>query len=730
MELLIETINQSLYSSKTRGIKQLRGRDPEAMLYITLYQLEYELGKTAPVQDKPKHRYWYADAPLTNIACKIGVGLLRGVEEIEDLSEEEIAKNRFRVGYHFIHLLTKEGLLEITKGRKKRDKYRVRVVKGAEDTIEGMLSIVDTIDPPVPIYTRPQFERPQPFTKFYHPAAGSLVRHNTKAREYMTVDAMPLVYDVINKHMDIAWNVNEHLLDVYKNCQEDNIFTHQKEVDLELLDEDQLVGLHRERDKVLEVATMVGDRKFWELMFYDYRGRLYSGATWLTHAGCKLSKSLFLYDERKPLTSEGYFWLLVHAANCRGWDKLSIDGRHNQAEKYLDAWFKIAKDPVKNKQWQCADSPFEFLAAITEIYNSHQHAGGPYDYPSGLPVAWDASCSGLQVLSALAKDEESGALCNLTASEKRGDYYRMIADHVWKEMTYTKEEEAQFAEVNAALVGFDKRTQKVFRSGTQEEKDALKEEKKIYKEENKEAIQASFRVYWGRLFNNRRSICKRPCMTYFYSCGVKSMAKAMLSDHGGDEDFLGLASTYAFMLANRIHKACQELMPVPTQLMNLFIELGLDAYGRDENLEVVAPYTKFRFIQNYRKDKLKQVQVEYKGKRIQPKVTIGKEVTIDRSKVMSATAPNIVHMLDAQIVAAIIMHADDYTVSSIHDSFSTHAADAGRLYHDCREVFVNLFGGDLLAEMLRDLNAEDYLNDVQYGKLDVNEVHDNEHNFS
>ena len=215
--------------------------------------------------------------------------------------------------------------------------------------------------------------------------------------------------------MSISYNINLELLDIYKESLEDPLFTFSNKIDL---DQVQLEGLERERDKVLEIAEMVGERQFWEYMFYDSRGRIYSSAVYLSHAGSKLSKSLFLYNKKKAIGSEGWFWMLVHTSNCFGKDKLTIDGRYDFAAGELDKWIAWAKQPHKYKGkvdaegnvieegWQVTDSPFEFLAAINEIKNAYANPGGVYAYESGLPIAWDATCSGLQVLSALARDEK------------------------------------------------------------------------------------------------------------------------------------------------------------------------------------------------------------------------------------------------------------------------------------------------------------------------------------
>ena len=723
MNELSNIIKESLASCRLKSAKTLRTEDPDVIAYKTLVVLEESLGKTKPEEGKT----WTCMKPLVKICYSLGRHLLFG-KETEDLSEASLRKGRFKAGWVIILALQQGGLLDIKKGRpdkRTRDSYKVSVKKGKEETMENLLYLVDSKEIDIPVYTRPQFERPLPFVKFYNPEAGMLVRNaNARADDSFTVESCPKVFEVINKHMDIAWEVNADLLSIYNQSLSDPIFTFEDKFDL---DEVQLEGLERERDKVLEIAEMVGERTFWEYMFYDSRGRLYSSSVYLTHAGSKLSKSLFLYNEKKALGMEGYFWLLVHAANCFGEDKLTIDGRFDFAESKLKSWMEIAKDPVGNKLWQEADSPFEFLAAIMEIKNAFANDGGVYEYESGLPVAWDATCSGLQVLSALSRDEVSGALCNLTDTDVRGDYYKFIADHVWKECSYSDKEEQMFNKITEDLTAIDKKIKEAIKSKSKDRKNEAFGEKDAYYTKHMENIKESAKVYWGKLYDKRRKICKRPCMTYFYSCQAKTMAKAVLKDHGDDPLFKGLNYFYAKWLTDRIYGACRELMNKPTSLMDLFIELGVRAYKKKEDFTIYAPVTNFKLIQNYRKDRTEQVRVKLGDKHIKPVVTVGKDEILDRNKVLSATSPNVVHMLDSQIVAGVLLKAD-YTVSCIHDSFSTHAADGGKLFYDCREVFIEIFERDILSEMLYSLGIP--VNPVDYGTLNINDVHMNDYNFS
>lgn len=726
VKLLAKLIKASHDEVATKDAMCIVELDPVEVAYKTLFCLESFFGSKPPKQPENKYRYWYSEFPLTPVAVKIGkmAAMSLDSDEVEELDRN---MRNFRLGWHILTIFFDIETLQLTKGINKRDKYRIRVTKGEERFLADMLGIIDTIDPMVPIYTRPQFKKPTPFDKFYHPHAGPMVRNvNKDLISEITKEEMPRFYQAINRHMANPYVINIDLLEVLLQCQDDDMFTFKNKVDLTDI---QLEGLERERDKVLEIAKMVGKRTFWEFMFYDSRGRLYSSSVYLSHAGSKLSKSLYLFKEKKVMGTDGWFWTLVHTANCFGYDKASIDERFDFAEDRLDEWMLWAADPVSNKGWQDADSPYEFLAAIMDIYKAVNHEGGYKLYPSNLMISWDASCSGLQVLSALARDEDSGALCNLTESTVRGDYYLEVADKVWEECVYTQEEEDVYNKITKDLRALDSKVSKAFESKLKDRITEVIEERRAYKLEHKEAIADSAKVFWAKLKHKRRKICKRPCMTYFYTCSARTMANQMYSDFSSEPGYEGVNSSYCFWLSRRLYSACVQRMAKPTALMELFIKLGLDAYSEGENFSLYSPVTGFKFVQTYRSDLIRRPKVFYKGKMIQPKVVVGEGVKIDRQKVISGTSPNIVHMLDSQVVAGLLLSVD-YTLSTIHDSFSTHSADAGKLYEDTRNVFIGIFKEDILKDILQQRGKEDYYDGIDMGDLDLDGASENEHCFS
>ena len=107
------------------------------------------------------------------------------------------------------------------------------------------------------------------------------------------------------------------------------------------------------------------------------------------------------------------------------------------------------------------------------------------------------------------------------------------------------------------MKSLEKKVQVAFNSKSKKKVEEALAERKEYFEKHKESIKNSAKVFWGKLYDKRRKICKRPCMTYFYSCQTETMAGAMMKDHGDDPAFAGINSNYTFYLARLIYNACQ-----------------------------------------------------------------------------------------------------------------------------------------------------------------------------
>ena len=86
----------------------------------------------------------------------------------------------------------------------------------------------------------------------------------------------------------------------------------------------------------------------------------------------------------------------------------------------------VGEDPLSSiPEWEAADEPWQFMAACDEYYHCLIACDRHW---TRLPIATDATCSGLQILAGLAKDKSTASLVNVLPGERPQDAYKVIAD--------------------------------------------------------------------------------------------------------------------------------------------------------------------------------------------------------------------------------------------------------------------------------------------------------------
>jgi hypothetical protein len=111
-------------------------------------------------------------------------------------------------------------------------------------------------------------------------------------------------------------------------------------------------------------------------------------------------------------------YLKIDIANNFGFDKLEWEDRI--------AWFEMHEDQL-HALVPKAEEPALFYAGI--LAWEAAKAGKP----SGYPISLDATCSGIQILAALAGDRKAAQICNVVDTGKREDAYVSI----YKDMVNT-----------------------------------------------------------------------------------------------------------------------------------------------------------------------------------------------------------------------------------------------------------------------------------------------------
>ena len=175
-----------------------------------------------------------------------------------------------------------------------------------------------------------------------------------------------------------------------------------------------------------------GENVFWQVWFYDFRGRMFPRCTILSPQGSDMDRALLRFKEWKPLGERGWYWLRVHLFNLiAGKDifkkkppskKLSFDKRVEWVDQHLNDYLKIAESPIEHHtEWQetprSKGESLQRLAAMLEVSRVwKEHDGGKVKWDeisSGLAIQLDASNNGYQHLAALLRNKKLAESVNV-----------------------------------------------------------------------------------------------------------------------------------------------------------------------------------------------------------------------------------------------------------------------------------------------------------------------------
>lgn len=195
--------------------------------------------------------------------------------------------------------------------------------------------------------------------------------------------------------------------------------------------------------EVMYVARKYADEdQFWLSASFDYRGRLYFQPTALNPQGTDFDKALLYFAEEGPVDE---YWLAFACGTSWGLSKATMAERVDWTRNNQSLIKRVADDPIHNHEWREADEPWVFLASALEYA---QCCIDCTKQTSGLPVGVDATCSGLQHLSAMTRCGSTAALVNVTPTDQPADAYQTIADaakthlpekyHAWLHRGVTK----------------------------------------------------------------------------------------------------------------------------------------------------------------------------------------------------------------------------------------------------------------------------------------------------
>jgi DNA-directed RNA polymerase len=501
------------------------------------------------------------------------------------------------------------------------------------------------------------------------------------------------IVDALNALQATAWRANRRVLDVAQVAERAALSVYIEALDavVEERHSGDVAEYHSTKIRAaltLDTFTELQDEEaFYFPWNLDWRGRMYSATTIVGPQGSDLCKGLLEFAEGTPLGRDGGRWLAITLCNLYGADKrrtatggkenLKADERVEWTEDHAEMILRVATDPLANRDWQDADKPYQFLAACFEWAGYMVEGEG---FRSRLAGGLDGSCSGVQMLAGMTRDESAGEMVNLTPTERGDDYYGRMADAL-----------------KAGLASL---------SMNPNERDK------------------AHLPYWkGKTID--RDLLKGPSMTKVYSAGVFTFAEQVAGKAGADE-------SHSLWLARQINACFASVAPGMLAAMDylqrvadVLTEAGLplnwttpaglvvkqEAFGEITHDLV----TKSFGVMRKRDFKTRTKKLSKRAQR-------------------AGVSPNFVHGVDAAHMVATVNALAARGVKNfwmVHDSFGAPYAQCQDVFDCTRDTFVTLMSGDLLDVWTKQVTAglETFPKLVAklptlptYGKLDLEGV--------
>ncbi len=317
---------------------------------------------------------------------------------------------------------------------------------------------------------------------------------------------------------------------------------------------------------------------------FDYRGRAYPIPAFLTPQDTDFGKSLIRFADESMITGNAIDWLSFQCATTYGLDKATMTERLEWTSSNIPLISRVAIDPIDNiGDWEKADEPWQFLAACDEYY----HCCVIKDRDTtGLPVATDATCSGLQILAGLARDKSTAQLVNVLPADRPQDAYKVVADiSIWE-------------------------------------------------------VPKHIREVWDR------KCVKRTVMTIPYN--AKPFSNRSYIRDALEEKGVTISNEELTITVQAVRMAMNEVVPGPMSVMK-WIETEVSKIIRSgtEELKWITP-SGFEVKQRLMKREMQTIKLQLLGRCELEVAHDTDEVSLMRHK--AATAPNLIHSLDASLL--------------------------------------------------------------------------------
>lgn len=443
---------------------------------------------------------------------------------------------------------------------------------------------------------------------------------------------------------------------------------------------------------ILTMAILFKDiKQIYFPLKLDWRGRIYIKGGVLNIQGGELSRSLLMFSKSVKLNDTGLESLKIYCANAFGQDKISKIDRLKWVDENLD---KIIN--IDSMFWTKADDKLIALACCFELKGYYEDP----NFESSLPILIDATCNGLQHLSAMMHDVNLAEKVNLLESSKEmkpEDFYSFMIDPIKSKINELASKEIEYSKL--ALLNIDRSFIKVpimtisynitpFGICEQLIKDKFIKIDLVDKEPTNLKI----------VKKSNKSTTKNPItkMYLYQAIDIKKYGDVILTHKD------------IFNLSNIIYTSLYETYPKLNELKEYFnsmtdtlSSLGLPiVWVTPSGLTIKQKYVEFTSydIINNVLSKRKTITLRKPNKEI------------NNRKQVQGFIPNYVHSMDASNIFLLYdglnILKPKMDIITIHDCFGTHANDVLDLSILVKNAFVSIYKDDKFLKKFHKINVD------------------------
>jgi len=491
------------------------------------------------------------------------------------------------------------------------------------------------------------------------------------------------IVDTINYLNKIKFRINNDVLDYIVNEWNDgnsklfNGLNAPKVDDKKLNSKERLLIVSHNSQywnmrNILNLAILYRYTSFYLPTFADFRGRMYPLCTHLSYQGSDISRSLLMFDPiyKEELNEEGLHYLEVYLANLIGvsgktWNE-KIEWVNENAYKIVKL-FIDDKDKFYNEYLKNVKEPFQcisILMALMDVINSNKHDTSCI---IDNPILFDASCSGIQHLSAMTRDVEMARKVNIIPEEG--------LENADEKIILDKSKAQDYYQYASTLI-------------------QLNLDKSSY--DNLKNIKLS------------RNMIKRSVMTVPYNItltGLSDQLQELFNITRWDEKY--------FYQLDNIHTKNNERIFLTPNEFNKFVQIVYESLTQMPSLNKLTKYLNSLLVILLKLDqpiiwitpsglKISLSTMVYTSELTKSKlVSTSKPVTIrlpqnklDKVSIKRSFMPNLIHSLDASNIHLLTPKLNDQPLYTVHDCFATTANNMANLELYVKEAFIEIYFRD------------------------------------